>query len=118
MQVTKVVWDNASGTLAVASLDDTCSLWQRTDANWRRSMLLRSKAGRFTCMRFLPAEHALITGASPQPLLLAPSLRVHARLISSEKGLAKHGVLTCRVSRRYAAEVEHHDWGSYCWCAG
>ena len=67
MQVTKVVWDAASALLAVACLDETCTLWQKQDASWRRSMVLRSKAGRFTCMRFLPADHAVVTGASPYP---------------------------------------------------
>ena len=67
MQVTKVVWDATSALLAVACLDDTCSLWQRTGASWRRCLVLRSKAGRFTCMRFLPADHQLITGPTSHP---------------------------------------------------
>ncbi len=85
MQVTKVAWDAASTTLAVACLDDTCTLWQKQDASWKRRMVLRSKAGRFTCMRFLPADHAIITGASPYPCCCP---LVIARLTPSEKGVA------------------------------
>ena len=82
VQVTKVVWDATNAVLAISCLDETCQLWQRTRAGWRRLAVLKSKSGRFTCMCFLPGGEQLITGAPFCPVVHSSPL-----FLSAEQGL-------------------------------